>query len=57
VLCVKLYVHSLVDELKWFCKKNTRCYIKIYYETLFQDPYVQELLDRRCLISVYLETQ
>jgi len=26
---VKLYVHSLVDELKWFYE-NARCYNKIY---------------------------
>ena len=26
---VKLYVHSLVDELKWLCE-NARCYSKIY---------------------------
>ena len=29
VFYVKLYVHSLVNELKWFCK-NARCYSKVY---------------------------
>ena len=29
VFYVKLYVHSLVDILKWFCE-NARCYNKIY---------------------------
>ena len=29
VFYVKLYVHSLVDKLKWFYK-NARCYNKIY---------------------------
>ena len=30
VFYMKLYVHSLVDELKWFCA-NARCYNKIYH--------------------------
>ena len=29
VFYVKLYVHSLVDKLKRFCK-NAQCYNKIY---------------------------
>jgi len=33
---MKLYVHSLVDKLKWFYE-NARCYNKIYYY------YIQEI--------------
>ena len=34
VFYVKLYVHSLVDKLKWFYI-NARCYNKIYLEVNF----------------------
>ena len=34
VFYVKLYVHSLVDKLKWFYE-NARCYNKIYYNLHF----------------------
>jgi len=40
VFYVKLYVHSLVDKLKWFYE-NARCYNKIYrytFEYLFYPP-------------------
>jgi len=39
VFYVKLYVHSLVDKLKWFYE-NTWCYNKIYRSHLFHNGWM-----------------
>ena len=52
---VKLYVHSLVDKLKWFYE-NARCYNKIYRTSFITAFWRQPNMDirmARCSVAVY----
>jgi len=52
VFYVKLYVHSLVDKLKWFYE-NARCYNKIYIAMfVWKLVYFLKVFDKVRLCSV-----